>query len=84
VTSERLCPRCGNPLPSGHERYCASRYLAVAEIDPHQRQARQPVAAGFAAYVNRAGLIRDVALPRDDRDAGRVYAVVELEQEARR
>jgi len=128
VIGERVCPRCADPLPAGHLRYCSlncknamrrrrrrntnpssvrhrkrrralrpdtayARFraatqhdtnLPVAEADAHQRQARQLIAAGFAAYVNRAGLVRDVALPRDDGDAGQVFAVVELGRKAQR
>src|SRR5215213_619282 len=49
--------------------------LNVAEAEADQAQARQLIAAGFVAYENRAGFVRDVAMPRKPRNAGRVFAV---------
>ncbi|HWV84965.1 MAG TPA: hypothetical protein VNZ62_05920 [Capillimicrobium sp.] len=52
----------------------SAKRLPVSEDEASQRQARALVAAGLAAYENRRGLLRDVGVPRDLRDAGAVWS----------
>lgn len=51
----------------------AGKRVQVPETPEHQAKAEALIKRGVAAYRNRAGLIRDIGVPKKPRDRGRVF-----------
>jgi hypothetical protein len=60
-----------------------SRRVQVPEAPDAQRKAELLIERGCCAYRNRAGVIRDIGVPRKEEHRGKVWATRPKEKEVR-